>query len=141
MIAFFVSPGDIQDRDAAAPLSKVARKRFPSLARAIAGGGYQGGTTAAGILAQAGIPLEIVKRSDKVKGDLCADRVLSLFLDPFPILVEWLARKGSAALADHVCTRLNGKRYAGSGRRGEDAEHAFQIVSDGSEADLDGGFG
>lgn len=68
MTGFFVTPADIQDRDAAAPLLKVARKTFPSLARAIADGGYQGETTAADVRAQAGIPLEIVKRSDKVKG-------------------------------------------------------------------------
>jgi transposase len=68
MIAFFVSPGNVQDRDAAAPLLKAARKVFPSLARAIADGGYQGPATAAEVRAQADIPLEIVKRSDKVKG-------------------------------------------------------------------------
>jgi transposase len=47
---------------------KVARKMFPSLARAIADGAYQGAATAAEVRTQADIPLEIVKRSDKVKG-------------------------------------------------------------------------
>lgn len=41
---------------------------FPSLARAIADSGYQGAATAAEVRTQADIPLEIVKRSDKVKG-------------------------------------------------------------------------
>jgi transposase len=68
MVGLVVTPGDIQDRDAIAPLLKVARKMFPSLARAIADGGYQGAATAAEVRTQASIPLEIVKRSDKVKG-------------------------------------------------------------------------
>jgi transposase len=68
MIAFFVSPGNVQDRDAVAPLLKAARKMFPSLARAIADGGYQGKATADEVRDLADIPLEIVKRSDKVKG-------------------------------------------------------------------------
>jgi len=68
MTGFFVTPGDIQDRDAAAPLLKVARRMFPSLARAIADGAYQGEATAAEVRAQAGIPLQIVKRSDTAKG-------------------------------------------------------------------------
>src|SRR5262249_14658685 len=68
MVAFFVSPGDIQDRNAVAPLLKLARRMFPSLARAIADGGYQGEATAAEVRAQAAIPLQIVKRPGKVKG-------------------------------------------------------------------------
>ena len=47
-----------------APLLKLARQRFPSLLRAIADGGYQGAATATAVLDEAGIPLEIVKRSD-----------------------------------------------------------------------------
>ncbi len=51
-----------------APLLKLARKRFPSLLRAIADGGYQGPATATAVRDEAGIPLEIVKRSDTAKG-------------------------------------------------------------------------
>lgn len=68
MVGLAVSPGDIQDRDMIAPLLKVAREMFPSLARAIADGGYQGATTAQNVREQANIPLEIVKRSDTAKG-------------------------------------------------------------------------
>ena len=68
MVGFVVTPGDIQDRAVAAPLLKVARKMFPSLARAIADGGYQGKATANTVRAEAKIPLEIVKRSDMAKG-------------------------------------------------------------------------
>ena len=68
MVGFFVSPANIQDRDAAALLLKAVRRLFPSLARAIADGGYQGTATAAEVRDLAGIPIEIVKRSDKVKG-------------------------------------------------------------------------
>ncbi len=51
-----------------APLLKVARRRFPSLKKAIADGGYQGKATADEVQAEAGIPLEIVKRSDTATG-------------------------------------------------------------------------
>ena len=51
-----------------APLLKLARQRFPSLLRAIADGGYQGAATATAVLDEAGIPLEIVKRSDGGRG-------------------------------------------------------------------------
>ena len=51
-----------------APLLKLARQRFPSLERAIADGGYQGPATATAVREEAGMPLEIVKRSDDTKG-------------------------------------------------------------------------
>ena len=54
----------MQDRHIIAPLLAIARKRFPSLKKAIADGGYQGKLTAD----EAGIPLEIVKRSDIAAG-------------------------------------------------------------------------
>jgi transposase len=63
-----VTPGDVQDRHIIAPLLAIACKRFPSLKKAIADGGYQGNVTANEVQQQAGIPLEIVKRSDIVKG-------------------------------------------------------------------------
>jgi transposase len=68
MIGLAVSPADIQDRDMIAPLLKVVRRMFPGLARAIADGGYQGPAAAAAVRDEAGIPLEIVKRSDAAKG-------------------------------------------------------------------------
>jgi len=61
-----VTPGDVQDRQMIAPLLAIARERFPSLKKAIADAGYQGKPTADEVLEQAGIPLEIVKRSDDV---------------------------------------------------------------------------
>ena len=51
-----------------APLMKIARRRFPSLEKVIADGGYQGKATAGAVQADAGIPLEIVKRSDTAVG-------------------------------------------------------------------------
>jgi transposase len=68
VIAFGVTEANIQDRDVIAPLLKIARDRFPSLLKAIADGGYQGAATAKDVLETAGIPLEIVKRSDAAKG-------------------------------------------------------------------------
>jgi len=67
-INFCVTPADVQDRDMIAPLLKLARQRFPSLERAIADGGYQGPATATAVREEAGMPLEIVKRSDDTKG-------------------------------------------------------------------------
>jgi transposase len=58
----------VQDRNMIAPLLAIASKRFPSLKKAIADGGYQGKPTADDVKEQAGIPLEIVKRSDAAKG-------------------------------------------------------------------------
>jgi transposase len=51
-----------------APLLKIARRRFPMLVAALADGGYQGPATAEAVRIEAGLPLEIVKRSDKQKG-------------------------------------------------------------------------
>jgi transposase len=68
MVGLAVTPGDIQDRDVIAPLLKVARRMFPSLARGIADGGYQGAATAEHVRAEAKMPLEIVRRCDTAKG-------------------------------------------------------------------------
>lgn len=59
-----VTPANIQDRDMIAALLGVARRAFPSIKRALADGGYQGAATASAVLEEAGIPLDIVKRSD-----------------------------------------------------------------------------
>ena len=51
-----------------APVLKLARARFPKLAAAVADGCYQGAQTAADVQTEAGMTLEIVKRSDAAKG-------------------------------------------------------------------------
>jgi transposase len=66
--ALVVTPADVQDRDVIASLAKAARQMFPTIEKVVADGGYQGPATAAAVLAEAGIPLEIVKRSDTAKG-------------------------------------------------------------------------
>ena len=63
-----VTPANIQDRDVIATLTKMARLIHPSLAKAIVDGGYQGENTATQVKQEAGIPLEVVKRSDAAKG-------------------------------------------------------------------------
>ena len=68
LINLVVTPGDVQDRHMIAPLLAIARERFSSLKNAIADGGYQGKATADEVQEVAGIPLEIVKRSDAAKG-------------------------------------------------------------------------
>ncbi len=66
--ALVVTPADVQDRDVIASLTKAAQQMFPTIEKVVADGGYQGPATAADVLAEAGIPLEIVKRSDSEKG-------------------------------------------------------------------------
>ena len=51
-----------------APLLVIAKRRCPTLALAVADGGYQGAATAGAVREDAGLPLEIVKRSDTAKG-------------------------------------------------------------------------
>lgn len=68
LINVMVTPGDVQDRDAIAPLLENASQRFPTLKKAIADGGYQGPRTADEVQRKAGIPLEVVKRSDTARG-------------------------------------------------------------------------
>lgn len=63
-----MTPASVQDRDGIAPLLAVSTSMFPTLERAIADGGYQGQTTADAVREAAGIPLDIVKRSDVGKG-------------------------------------------------------------------------
>ena len=68
LLGFIVTPANIQDRDVIATLTKTACAIHPSLARAIADGGYQGEKTAAEVKQEAGIPLEVIKRSYTAKG-------------------------------------------------------------------------
>ena len=68
MIGLIVTPADFQDRDVAPTLLKMACRLHPSIAKGLGDGGYRGAATAAEVDAQAGIPLEIVKRSDVAKG-------------------------------------------------------------------------
>jgi transposase len=68
MHALQVLPANFQDRDVIAGLLKTATALLPTLKAALADGGYQGAKTADAVLADAGIPLEIVKRSDTAKG-------------------------------------------------------------------------
>lgn len=58
----------MQDRDAIGSLLKVSVRLHPTLEAALADGGYQGEPTANAVLEDAGLPLQIVKRSDRVKG-------------------------------------------------------------------------
>jgi transposase len=51
-----------------AALLEIAQRRCPTLALAVADGGYRGETTATAVHDATGLPLEIVKRSDTAKG-------------------------------------------------------------------------
>lgn len=68
MHGLVVTPANVQDRDMIAPMMGVVRRVCSTIERCIADGGYQGAATAAEVFAMAGIPLEVVKRSDLGKG-------------------------------------------------------------------------
>lgn len=68
MVAFFVSAANIQDQDEGCTALEGGTQGLPFAAPAIADGGYQGEATAAELRAQANLPLEIAKRSGKIKG-------------------------------------------------------------------------
>ena len=68
MINFAITPADVQDRDMIAALLEIAQRRCPTLALAVADGGYRGKATATAVRDATGLPLEIVKRSDTAKG-------------------------------------------------------------------------
>ena len=68
MTGLIVTPGDIQDRDVASTLLTMACCLFPSIIKGLGDGGYQGTATAQEVFDDAGIPLEIVKRSDGKRG-------------------------------------------------------------------------
>ena len=51
-----------------AALLEIAQRRCPTLALAVADGGYRGDATATAVRDATGLPLEIVKRSDTAKG-------------------------------------------------------------------------
>ncbi len=51
-----------------APLLAIAARRCPTLALAVADGGYQGDPTATAVREDTSLPLEIVKRCDAAKG-------------------------------------------------------------------------
>jgi transposase len=68
MHGLVVTAADVQDRDMIGPMMGVARRVCVTIARCLADGGYQGAATAAEVLEIAGIPLEIVKRSDAARG-------------------------------------------------------------------------
>jgi transposase len=67
MIGLVVTPASVQDRDAIAPMLRVTKRHFPGLKGALTDCGTQGAATATAVLRAAGLPLEIVKRSD-IKG-------------------------------------------------------------------------
>ena len=68
ILAAYVHPANVQDRDGALPLLKEARRLFPFVERVFADGGYQGPATASAVGAIGAWRLEIVKRSDAAKG-------------------------------------------------------------------------
>ena len=68
MMNFAITPADVQDRDMIAALLAIAKRRRPTLAHSVADGGYQGAGTASAVREEAGLPLEIIKRSDTAKG-------------------------------------------------------------------------
>lgn len=63
-----VHTADIQDRDGAAPLIKQTLQNYPGVTKIFADGGYAGEKLRTALSAIKTVTLEIVKRSDQVKG-------------------------------------------------------------------------
>lgn len=68
MLGVSVTPANVQDRDGVLPLLKQVRRLFVFLKRLFADGSYSGAETAAAVKRVGKVDLEIVKRSDSVKG-------------------------------------------------------------------------
>lgn len=69
MLAVWLTPADVQDRDAAAAVLPLASQQFPTLQKVWADGAYAGPQVQA-TASEAGIELEVVKRSDLARGFL-----------------------------------------------------------------------
>ena len=63
-----VLPANIQDRDGAQGLLRLARRRFPFIEKIFADAGYQGPKMARTVAAAGCWKIQIVKRSDAAKG-------------------------------------------------------------------------
>jgi transposase len=68
MLGLDVTPADVQDRDGFLPVLKQVRRMFVFLERLFADGAYSGTETATAAKRDGKVNLEIVKRSDAVKG-------------------------------------------------------------------------
>lgn len=68
LVAATVHEADIQDRDGAVPLLAAIRRPFPWLRHVLADGGYAGAKLRTALAALGAWMVEIVKRSDVVKG-------------------------------------------------------------------------
>src|SRR4029078_9218665 len=68
MLGCAVLPGSVQARDGCLGALRAVRRLFPFLERVIADGAYQGRETARAVRRAARARLEIVKRSDDLKG-------------------------------------------------------------------------
>ena len=67
VLVAWMSTADVQDRDATAAVLPLAAEQFPTLQKVWADAAYQGPRVAA-VAAQAGLQVEIVKRSDSQPG-------------------------------------------------------------------------
>jgi putative transposase len=62
-----VTPASVQDRDGADPVLREAHREYPTLKKVWVDGGYNGGVVEC-IRQDTGLDIEMVKRSDDVKG-------------------------------------------------------------------------
>lgn len=73
LLAVSVTPGSTQDRDGAVPLLQQAHREYPTLKHVWADGAYHGGAIDK-IRTETGLTIEIVKRSDKLRGFIVLPR-------------------------------------------------------------------
>ena len=67
LLAVFVHPASVQDRDGAEPLLRQARRLFPFIERIIGDAGYQGPKMATAVARTGAWEIEIVRRCDRHK--------------------------------------------------------------------------
>jgi len=107
ILVICISTADIQDRDAATQVLPAAAKEFPTLTKVWADGGYQGPRVkSAGV--KANLDVEIVKRSDSMKGFVVLPR-------------RWVVERTNGWISRD---RALAKDYE---RRGESAEALIQV--------------
>jgi len=67
VLVVWISAGSVQDRDGAVPVLREAHREFPTLKHAWVDGAYNGKVIDE-VEAETGITIEMVKRSDDMKG-------------------------------------------------------------------------
>lgn len=102
LLAVMITPANVQDRDAAAPILIQGKAKYPTIKKTYVDCGYAGSKTAAAAAAT-GVELEVVKRPHHQNRTWASNGTLPLFPNetslnkPFPILPKrWIVERNNA---------------------------------------------